>query len=163
TYAGVLPLLAGYLWSLYAEAQRVQNPLAGFLSLNALHEFNFGTPHLRVSSEFWQVVWSRSVRDILGSNLLVLPVILCLPLIRRERKLCLFSAAAFLIVLLTFTNLHFVHNYYQYANGVFLIAALAFCVAGLIGIGGPARLTGLSLFAIALVLGLHQYRVSFAT
>jgi hypothetical protein len=162
TYAGVLPMLAGYGWSRYADAQRAQNPLAGFLSLNALSEFNFGTAHMRMSPELWQVIWSRSVTDILGSNLLILPIVLCLPLIRRERKLCLVSAAIFLLVYLTFTNLHFIHNYYQYENGIFLIAALGFCITGLIGIGGPARVTGLTLFAMSLVFGLHQYRMSFA-
>jgi hypothetical protein len=161
-YAGVLPVLAGYGWSLYAEAQRVQNPLAGFTSLSALSEFTFGTAHLRLSPEFWQVIWSRSIKDILGSNLLILPILLCLPLIRRERRLCVAAAAVFVAVLLTFTNLHFVHNYYQYANGVFLIAAVAFCIAGLIAIGGRARITGVTLFAISLLFGLHQYRVSFA-
>jgi hypothetical protein len=159
--AGIGPFLGGYGWSLFAEAQRELNPLADFLSLHALQGRNFGTINLRFSPEMWRVMWSRSVTDILGSNLLILPILVCLPLIRRERTLSLLSVAAFLIVELTFSYLHFESNYYPYANGLFLIAALGFCIAGLIGLQGHARVSGLILLGLSIGLALYQYHVSF--
>ncbi len=163
-YAGsavMVPFLFGYAWSLFAEAQRALNPLAGFLTLSALHKFEFGTLSQRVSARLWTVLWSRSLGDILGTNLLILPLAVCVPFLRRERVLCCVSAATFLAVQLTFANLHVVHNYYQYANGVFLVAALGFCIAGLLEPGGSARVLGLVLLGAAAVCGLYHYRTSF--
>ena len=139
--AGIVPGLAGFGWSLYAQAQRALNPLGGFLALNALSGFTYGTTRQRFSPELWRVIWMRSIPDILGSNLLVVPLLICLPLVRKgQRTRALSSLAVFVVVWMTFTNLHYVHSYYQYANGVFLIAALGFTIAGLIGLEGGCLL-----------------------
>jgi hypothetical protein len=160
--AGVVPFLAGYSWSLYAEAQRTKNPLSGFLALDALVTFTYGTLRQRFSPELWHVVWSRSIPDILGSNLLILPLLICLPFVNREvRGFALASMAMFFIVWMTFTNLHYVHSYYQYANGVFLIAALGFTIAGLIEINTPARVSGLVLLGATVLLGVTGYRHTY--
>jgi hypothetical protein len=104
----------------------------------------------------------RSIPDILGSNLLMLPLLICLPLLRKgQRTHALSSLAVFVIVWMTFTNLHFVHSYYQYANGVFLIAALGFSIAGLIGLEGGARVSGLLFLGITVVLALNGYRTTY--
>ena len=160
--AGIVPGLAGFGWSLYAQAQRALNPLGGFLALNALSGFTYGTTRQRFSPELWRVIWMWSIPDILGSNLLVVPLLICLPLVRKgQRTRALSSLAVFVVVWMTFTNLHYVHSYYQYANGVFLIAALGFTIAGLIGLEGGARVSGLIFLGITVVLALNQYRATY--
>jgi hypothetical protein len=160
-FAVMSPFCIGYAWSLFAEAQRLLNPLADFLSLKALNEFNFGTVN-RLSAPLWTVLWSRSLKDVLGTNLLVLPLAVGVPFLRREERfMCCLSAATFLVVQLTFANLYVLHNYYQYANGVFLIAALGFCIAGLLRLDGIAKVLGLILLGTSVVFGLYQYQTSF--
>jgi hypothetical protein len=160
--AGLVPALAGYGWSLYAERQRLLNPLAGFLGLDALREFTYGTTRQRISPDVWSVLWSRSVPDLLGSHLLILPLLICLPLVAKKyRAFSILSTAVFIIVWMTFTNLHFVHSYYQYANGLFLIAALGFGIAGLIELPGATRVSGLLLLGVAVALSLNHYRSTY--
>ncbi|MGA3015596.1 MAG: glycosyltransferase family 39 protein [Bryobacteraceae bacterium] len=159
--AVMFPFFIGYAWSLFAEAQRLLNPLASVLSLKALNEFTLGTVN-RLSASQWGVFWSRGITDVLGSNLLILPLVVVMPFLRRkERSICCLSAATFLVVQLTFANLYFVHNYYQYANGVFLIAALGFSIAGLLRLDGPGKVSGLILLGASVVFGLYQYQTSF--
>ncbi len=160
--AGIIPGVAGLGWSLYAQTQRALNPLGGFLALNALTEFTYGTARQRFSPELWRVIWMRSIPDILGSNVLLLPLLISLPLVRKsQRTHAMLSLAVFMIVWMTFTNLHFAHSYYQYANGVFLIAALGFSIAGLIGLEGVARKSGLLFLGMTVVLSLNEYHTTY--
>jgi F0F1-type ATP synthase membrane subunit a len=59
---------------------------------------------------------------------------------------------AFLFPLLVFTNVHTVHNYYQAANGIFLIMAAAIVVGSMMG--GRRWLAALvmTLFLIVIVV-----------
>jgi hypothetical protein len=47
----------------------------------------------------------------------------------RETLACL---GAWLLAPAVFTNLHFVHDYYANANGIFLLAAISFAIVGLL-------------------------------
>ena len=72
----------------------------------------------------------------------------------------LFAAAGFTFPLLAFTNLHMVHNYYQYANSIFLVAAVGFGVASIAGAGRPALSFLLVLVLVAGEIG--YFRSAFA-
>jgi hypothetical protein len=60
-------------------------------------------------------------------------------------------------VLMTFTNLHIVHNYYQYANGIFLVAAMGFGLLGLLEREGIWKMLGCGIFALVLVFQTSAY------
>jgi hypothetical protein len=67
------------------------------------------------------------------------------------------SVGAFLFPFLVFTNLYVVHNYYAYANGIFLLAAAAWAIEGLLA-GGPLyRMVGYGLFGSCLGLAIYGY------
>jgi 4-amino-4-deoxy-L-arabinose transferase-like glycosyltransferase len=65
---------------------------------------------------------------VLGCSALLLGVAV---LSRRIGALILLSVATFLLYFLIFENVHFVHTFYQVANGVFLIAAVSIAIAGM--------------------------------
>jgi hypothetical protein len=155
------PMASGYLWTLYADAIKAQNPLAGFIVSSALNNFTIGPIGLRLSGTFWSVLWARSVPDILGSQLVPILVLAILPLVKRRRFLALASAGVFLVCFLVFANLQFVHKYYQYEIGLFLIGSVAFSIADLLCQEGRLKWSALIVLAISVVVCLHQYHVTY--
>ena len=127
TYLIAVPCAFGLAWTRYADSKRALCPLADFTLDKAVTAFTLGTPGLRISAPYWDAIWNRGIPDIIGSNLLMLPLLVMLPFLRSQRRRCVIASAAFLVPTLTFANLHFVHKYYQYETGIFLIGALAFC------------------------------------
>ncbi len=68
---------------------------------------------------------------------------------RRYAALVVASVAGFLIALLIFTNLHRVHNYYQYANAIFALVALGL-VIGALAENGRSKLAA---FVFVMLIG----------
>jgi len=151
-----VPLIATLAWTAYTDALKRTVPLAAdFITSAALREWNFGTVSQRLSPTYWSdLVFTRMGTDIFGSRAgtsIALLVIAAACIRSREfRAPILACVALFLAVLLTFTNLHLVHNYYQYANAVFLLFALGFALVALMR--DPHRLCALLGVAALLLL-----------
>ena len=76
----------------------------------------------------------------------------------RRRGLYLLSLLGFLSGTLLFTNLHVVHDYYAYATGIFLVAAVAWGVVSLLERPGPwPQVAALALLGFAMAVSIHQY------
>jgi hypothetical protein len=132
--AFVIPVAVGYGWVIYTDQVRLHNPLGAYLQPGTLWRFYLGTLKARLSKELWiWAVWQRvvvtNVSGVLGCGALLLGV-LVLP--RRIGAMILLSLGTFLSYFLIFENVHFVHTFYQVANGVFLIAAVSTATAGMI-------------------------------
>ena len=134
-----LPVACGLLWTGFADAVRAQNPLAGFVASAALTPWYFGTTAQRLSRQPWLILWSRTLPDVIGHGMLLIPVAALLIASRRRLVLAIVCVALFLSAPLTFTNLHLIHNYYAYANGLFLTAAIGWCIVGCLERAGPWR------------------------
>jgi hypothetical protein len=126
--AGLLLLVPGLLtvaWTAYAALIRHRNPEAAFLD-DAFGAWSFGHLGQRFSIAFWtRAYWAAS--NVVLSEAGVL--LICLYFLRRSTA----HRGAVLATLLTgaagwllFANLYGVHDYYYYASGVFLVAALGF-------------------------------------
>lgn len=115
-------------WTHHADALKLQNLIGKYMTSEALREWNFGSLSQRFSLELWDGVLLQRMLTPWGA----LPAIGLLALglsshsKQQEQKrfiaACLFLA---LSPLLIFTNLHVQHNYYQSANQIYLLAALA--------------------------------------
>jgi hypothetical protein len=57
-----------------------------------------------------------------------------------------------------FTNLHFIHHYYPYANGIFLIATFGWAIVALLEDGGKRRYFGIALLLLCLAASVRHYR-----
>lgn len=129
-----IPLVIGLAWAHYADVVKMANQFGSQLTSKNLGHWNFGTMQQKLNPETWRlVVWERSfgwnAAGWLGVVLLLLPWLGS----AEHRKFAWLSLAAvtlFLLPVLIFTNLHFVHEYYQVACVAFLLGALAIVIGG---------------------------------
>lgn len=137
----LLPLTCGYVWVKYGDHLKRQNPtpMARVIDSTNLTTFNFGTWHQRTTAEFWQAMENYGVRHITTSLWPWLIILLGVALIPRARIPALVLFAAFCSGPLVFGNLYAVHDYYWYANSVFLLMALAVPLGEAADIPGRAR------------------------
>ncbi len=123
-----LPLVI--IWTHHGDATRESNILSSFLTSKNLSSWNFGTLSQRLSAQFWiDVISKRVIPHIIGSFWLLL----CIPvgiLLSNLRNRCLLGIffIGFILPPLLFTNLHIIHTYYSYANGLWLLIALAISI-----------------------------------
>lgn len=123
--AGLLALVA---WLHASDQMKLASVLAEFTTSRNLSGWNFDRQPLRMLDAFWRdTVLRRMLPDILGHALWLAPlaVVLLFPGKRRWLAWCVASLALFMLPMLVFTKLHFVHNYYQMANATFLLVAMA--------------------------------------
>jgi hypothetical protein len=126
-----LPLAVAAGWNSYTDAVKVKNAFGPLLMAANMHHWNFGSLEQRVSKELWlEVVLARGVYLNTGRGLGAFVVLAALTWrsTARTRGLIAACLVAYLAALLVFTNLHIVHDYYQVACTVFLIAAVAVAI-----------------------------------
>ena len=162
-HAGLLiagPLLASVFWVVHTAAIRHRNPENLFLDI-AFGFWSFGDLAQRLSAGFWLKtyrVWSGPILSEAGIALIVLYYCWLRGRYRGAVTGCLI---AFLSGQLIFSNLYFVHDYYFYANGLFLVAAAGFFLAELLEQPAlPRRLKWIFATAI-LALQLSAYDRTF--
>jgi len=151
----LLPFVAGFAWVAYCDPIKAANPIAKILTSTNMAAWNWGTPGQRFSRSLWSAVYHRIMPDIFGAAwpLAILALAWGATVATVGRISAAQSASpagmadgaslmrptvaaltlAFLSAFLLFPNLHTVHNYYQYANACFVIAALAIALAALAG------------------------------
>ncbi len=123
-----LPLAIGVTWVLYTDHIKALSELGGQLTSAAISSWNWGTLRQRLSSSFysdviWQRVFQRNLSGTLGIAILMIALF---SNAKNHIKFTLIvSSLMGLVPLFLFTNLHIVHDYYQTANVIFLIYAVA--------------------------------------
>ncbi len=127
-----LPILATAIWVAYSDRLKAANPFGVPLMSANLHEWNFGTVKQRLSLDLWRgVIFARAPSEALGYGKWLALAALAGALINRKYLMpAVTCLLAFLAPFLVFTNLHMVHDYYQYSVGLFLLAAVGLGLAG---------------------------------
>lgn len=149
-----VPLLAGVAWNRHADVLKAANPIAaGFITSESLAPWTFGTTAQRLAPDTWRTFADRTLRDVLGSPLVLVAAVVALAVARRRVGLFVAALLLFVVPLLAFTNLHVVHDYYAYANGCFLVAAVGVAVLALLESGGRRRTAGVILLLAAVGAG----------
>jgi hypothetical protein len=149
-----VPVMAAVGWTRYTDAQKELNPLGQHLTSTALRVWNFGTLDQRLSAGVWGTIFDR-FGLILGNIVVGAAAVIALWLARRR---WLEAAACFALVLagpLFFINLYYVHEYYAFATGVFLIAAVGISLTALVETG--RRHIAYGVFIAFLVASLVRY------
>jgi hypothetical protein len=155
----ILPYLVSKSWIDFADYQKALNPMADFLTSASLKSWNFGTISQKLSFGKWGGYLYRTTRDIFGSAVFSYFILVFLPFLTNRKILSLGASLVFILIVAVFTNLHFVHNYYPYGNGVFLIFAMGFIMTGLVERKQIFfKYFGLSLIMLILLLQLKFYR-----
>ncbi|MCF7728981.1 MAG: glycosyltransferase family 39 protein [Chthoniobacterales bacterium] len=116
------------LWTEHADVLKEKNPIAIVLTSKNLQGWNFGNFSQRFSTELWRTtIVDRIIPHAIGSIFCLLPILLGILFgNNRQKGLIVLMMLLFLAPILIFTNLHIVHDYYQYANSFWLIFSLAF-------------------------------------
>lgn len=131
----VIPLLLCILWTLYTDVVKSENELGVHLTSSALKDWNWGTLKDRISSGLYvDVIWNRILKRNLAGvvGILIILVSLCSH-VRCQKKIIIILSLLFAFLpLFLFPHLHIVHDYYQAANIVFLIYAVAVSLGSII-------------------------------
>ncbi|WP_434997442.1 glycosyltransferase family 39 protein [Vibrio scophthalmi] len=117
--ATILPIVIAVSWNYHADFLKSQNSLATFIMSGNLSSWNFGTIEKKLALKTWLAVLSRGELIVGSIGFVAIGFISLL-----SKKAFLLSVAAlvsFLIGPAVFTNLYVVHEYYFYANGLFLL------------------------------------------
>jgi len=159
----VIPVLCVSLWVHFADLHKLEVPLAAkFITSVALQKWNFGSLDQKLSVTLWKnIILGRVMPDILGSSLIPFISLLLLPLMKHHKRVYLISIFVFFAVIFVFTNLHFEHNYYQYANALFVLVALGFCIVSLLEQNGAYKILGSALLILTLYRSLFFYYQNF--
>lgn len=121
----LIPILFGIFWTRYADNIKSKNPLAkDFITSNSLQEWNFGDINEKISLSTWNSILSSTQKSVSGSLWLVIFPIVTVFVYKKRRILISTCIITFLMGPLVYTNLFFVHDYYFYSTGIYLIIAL---------------------------------------
>ena len=147
-----------YSWTHHADSLKQLNPFGAQLTSSALKVWNFGTPVQRVQPELWlKVVSGRMLAPIAA-----IPIIMGLRISSNQTRTfllaCLILAFAPLLI---FTNLHIIHNYYQAANHIFLLMAVAGSAAAIIDSRSQKKIEQISTIALLTILIVANLSVFF--
>jgi hypothetical protein len=153
----ILPVLITGVWVQYTDQIKAFNVIGRHMTSATLQAWNFGLLSQRFLGSTWQTLLSQTIPDLVGNPLILLLPFLSLPFARHRALPFLISVVGFLSAFLLFTNLHVIHNYYAYANGIFLVAAISWCIVGLLEGKWWHRLLGLMLFLICVVNSIAAY------
>lgn len=156
------PAVLVYAWTRFADHEKALNPMtANYITSAALHDWNFGTWAQKTSPDTWQTLWDRTLSETFGSPI---GFVACAALAlfgAKKVSSVVASFAGIVAIYAVFTNLHIVHEYYQYST-----SALAVAIVGL-GFGAAERMMprGRPLLvgaALAMVLeSLSVYRTDY--
>jgi hypothetical protein len=129
----LVPLLAILAWIAHADLLKSNSLFGQYLTSGNLTGFNYGTLAQRLSGTLWRdVIFGRSLHDALGSPIVFWAAAAAVIFCSRESILYfVLLIALYVSPFLLFTNLHIVHGYYQYANALFVVMAVALVVAQL--------------------------------
>jgi hypothetical protein len=150
-------------WVIYSDAVKTAgNPFGQALTSTELHEFIFGTIRERLTPRFWeQIVAHRILLDLFGYGAIFTTLVAGTVLTNTRYLMQMLGAGlAFVIPFLLFTNVHWAHDYYQYANGVFLIILVGLATTNLFE--GDRTLLGIFVLALIVAGQITYFYAHFA-
>ncbi len=151
-----VPVVLALAWTHYADGVKERNQFGQFLTARALQEWNFGTVEQRLTPASWAAIGGRL--GLMVGHLGIVGASLAALFFARRRWL----EVGFCFVLafsgpLIFFNLHVVHEYYPYANGIYLVAAVGIALAALMERGGVYRRCAFYLLMAVLAVSVGRY------
>ena len=149
--AFVMPVAFTYGWTAHADGLKSRNALGFFLTSHALSQWNFGTIAQRLSwssyAQFAGIGIGQAVANLVGNPISIwLSMALAVGLSARVLRLFLVCISLYISAIAIFFNLHFIHTYYAYANGIFLIAALGISISAALDAGGQRSWAAVCIF-----------------
>jgi hypothetical protein len=131
------PIIFSYLWSVYADSIKNDNPYTVWLMSKNLISWNFGTISQRLDPPTYLRLINRHEDLILGIPLLLVVVLVLFyfnnELISKKHKwLTLSLILGSILGPIVFINLYFVHDYYMIANNIIVTTIVVVVIYNLI-------------------------------
>ena len=148
----VITLLIGLSWTAHTDVLKLETLFGRNLTSTNLAAWNYGTLSDRASSALWsKTILARALPEALGQYwyiAILTPMIGWIGLDRNSQRgraalAVLVCGVLFLLPFLFFTNLHMVHNYYQSAVSIFIIAAAAILIGTALSHNATGLITGI--------------------
>lgn len=135
--AVLVPMVAALVWVHFGDAVKMENPLTRGLTSENLSGWNYGSLEQKLSPVVWTVILGKQGLMLFGFAVIALPFLILAALwgAWKERGISpkfvtfLLALGGYLSAPVVFTNLHFRHDYYLFANGFFLIVAFVLGMA----------------------------------
>ena len=162
----LMPVFCVAKWTAYADSLKNGNPLGGILTSHMLRGWNFGTFQQRIAFgnyvHFAGIGIGSVLDDLAGSRyLLLLSCVIALAMGGYTLRFVAVCVTLYMSAIAIFFNLYFVHTYYSYANGIFIIAVVGIASGSLLNAGGWRSWAGVCVFVLAIgfstVHYLHAY------
>lgn len=158
----VLPLAAVVLWTHYSDQVKSLNPLGSLLMSKALTGWNFGIWDQKLSWVTWKSILHVSLNNLLGSYWLLIPLSsMLLFCCKRTVLLVCILVTLWLLPVAIFTNLHFIHNYYAYANGIILLAAAGLIIGEISMKGTVGYLASIAMITLIVTANIQHYYITY--
>jgi hypothetical protein len=147
----VLPFAATAWWTKFADRVRAQNPIGIYLTSKALRTWTLGTVSQRLHPRVYvQLLYAANnhVGNIwVAVGVLGVYIWLC----RRWNWIAAACLALYVGTILAFFNLHVVHEYYPYANAIFLLVGTGALITSVLKLPGKRAWVGVALLILAMV------------
>ena len=114
-----LPALAVLTWTYTADNAKSRSILGKCITSTNLRAWNFGTLDQRLSMNTWSVLANRTELP-LGRKTPLAFAAVGLIIARRRLTEVVGCLLLYFMGIVTFTNLFYVHDYYYFANNIFL-------------------------------------------
>jgi hypothetical protein len=141
-----IPVVITDWWTKFADSVKAQNPFGLYLTSTHMSRFNFGSLADRLTPSNY-LRFPDDLNLIVGSlSLALIVLVVAFFLSRRAFWIALISIALYVLAIEIFFALHHHHEYYAYANGIFVVAATGIVLGAMIGLPGKKAWVGLLLF-----------------
>lgn len=157
-------------WLVYADSLKSMNQIGQSLASEALTNWNYGTLKQRFGKALWGSVVIRRMLTPVGfvPAIFLISVPIWASLSRNKSfkiEIVFILACIFLSLapLFLFANLHIIHNYYQCANQVFVLMALAASFSEAIEIVNDSRMKSMILLSICIFVAGNLVDFSYSS
>jgi hypothetical protein len=160
--AVLIPVLSVAVWTAHADSLKDQSTYSHLLTSHMLRAWNFGTLRQRVElasyAHFAGIGIGHVVDNLTGNrSILFISCGIALAASGYTLRVIMTCLALYGSAIAIFFNLHFVHTYYAYSNGIFLVAAVGVAVGSLLNVGGRKSWIGVCFFSLAIGICIMQY------
>lgn len=162
TSAFLVPVISSYCWTIHTDTVKGLNPMGSFLTSHMLERWNFGTLDQRLSlhsyTNFAFMGIGHVIDNLVGSRFVILLALaLLMGLGLRSLRMFIVCVALYISAIAIFFNLHMIHSYYAYANGIFLIAAIGLCISAAFKAGVVRRWAAVCVLGVAICTCVVRY------
>ena len=158
-----IPLAVAMSWTHYADQVKGQNSLGYYITSSHVmtRRWVFGTAAQRLSVDTWHTILAHTPYLLTYDKYFWIACVLALIITRRRWKEVGACLILYLAVPFVFTNLHFVHEYYMCANGIFLLGAVGFCIVSILETPGGQK-AGFAAVLVTALLAAADHRSVYA-